>query len=256
MIVDYSGAYPGAAALKAAGVTDIARYFNSGHAKCITKEEAQDAHANGLGIIAICETTASWLLSDPSILIQTVEDCENTANEVGVPFRALYCAADFNVQTAEYGAIANAMFIIAGKIGPSRVGIYGDYGLCSYMHTRNPSMWIWQTEAWSGTNEAPFAHIIQTLKQVYIAGTQADVDLHSPQVNDYGQWPAPQNTGGRMATLDAQDIQTLERLVSTQLSLHDASNRTSLEQFIQQQIAGVATQIESKVIAAIQAEKS
>lgn len=245
MIVDYSGPFPGGVALKNAGVTDIARYFNSGHSKCITQAEASGAHAVGLGIIALCETTADWLIQSANEVRTTALDCQRTAQQTGVSLRALYCAADWDVPESQYPTVNAGLASVATVIGGNRVGLYAKRELLLYVQERNPGMWFMESAGWDDGPLPDFVHLAQTQEQTVINGTQCDIDVANKA--DYGQWPAPV-TGGTMATLDKDDMDALAKM--EQHIIH------TLEAHIDQALTDHNAAMEQKITAAIQAAKS
>ncbi|WP_157108622.1 DUF1906 domain-containing protein [Aldersonia kunmingensis] len=189
--LDYAAGRPGGAAIRAAGYDFVVRYLTSGGptlpGKQLTPAEAADLRAHGISIVSNWETWANRMLdgfdagvADASAGLAHVLACGGRAD------RPIYFSADFDATPADQVPIDAYLRGAATVLSAENVGIYGGYWPVSRALDAGTADWVWQTDAWSGTNVETRRNIHQTLRQVVVNGVQCDVN--EAITVDFGQW--------------------------------------------------------------------
>lgn len=186
--VDYSSSFPGAAALKAAGVTFIARYLSpGGNPKNITKSEVNACLAAGLAICVVWETTATRILSGFAGGQSDATQADAMVKALGMAGIPIYFACDFDESPGQQAAVNAYLDGVASVIGRARTGIYGGYWPLKRALDAGKAKYGWQTYAWSGGNLDPRAQLYQYSNGHFLGGIQVDFD--KSEATDFGQWP-------------------------------------------------------------------
>lgn len=187
--VDYAFApRPDIAGLAAAGKRFACRYGGPGSlSKQLDAAEAQALGAAGIAVVANAEGSEGGLLGGWSVGVSWARSAQAHFARCGMPAgRPIYLSVDFDVQSGQWAAVADALRGAASIIGASRVGVYGGRRAIQWARRDGVAQWFWQTYAWSGGVWVPGNHIEQYHNGVRLAG--ADLDLDRALATDYGQW--------------------------------------------------------------------
>jgi hypothetical protein len=186
--VDYAFSQPDIPQLAAAGKVFACRYGGPGtEGKWLRLDEAMELAANGIGIVANAEGSASGLLGGYSVGVSWAKSALSWFRSCGMPDgRPVYLSVDFDVTSAQWPVVADALRGAGSVLGPQWVGVYGGRRAIEWAARDGVAKWYWQTYAWSGGYWVPGVHIQQYRNGVQLAG--ADCDLNRGMVADYGQW--------------------------------------------------------------------
>jgi hypothetical protein len=215
--VDFSGGRPGGAALKDAGYSFACRYVFDGSpdlpAKLLTKAEADDLLANGVGPVSNYESTGTDATAGYQQGVLDANDAAaNHAAAGGPSDRPIYFSLDWDEAPSDDAAVFDYFRGIASVIGLARTGVYGGYWIIKRLLDAGLVTWAWQANAWSADPEGlaplgpnqnyldPRANILQLLGQVTVGGVQCDVDV--AYTADFGQWnyvASEPNSGGNVS---------------------------------------------------------
>jgi hypothetical protein len=184
--LDYSWGRPDLDEVKQQGYTFVARYASL-TTKGITKAEANDLYAHGLGIVLVYESYAGRAKEGRIAGYADGRTALTNAHVIGFPdSRPIYFAVDFNGTPADQLVIDEYLRGAAAVIGASRVGVYGSYYVVERCWKNGSAKWFWQTYAWSTGLVSPHAHFLQYLNGQKVGG--ADVDLNESKQADFGAW--------------------------------------------------------------------
>lgn len=205
--VDYSFDRPTSPqALHSAGKRFAARYLAiPPNGKIITRAEADGLAKAGLWIVVAWEQSGTGATSPEDAARQVLSQAE----ALGIPHgRPIYAAADFDVQSGDYGHVKDWITRFHKALGGKYDGraLYGSYYLIKTGLDQGWLKWGWQTYAWSGNNRDPRAQLYQYSNGHVVAG--CDVDYDRAYTADYGQWmpgKLPAETEDDMA-LDHDDV--------------------------------------------------
>lgn len=186
--LDYAGSSPGAAAVKAAGFSFVARYLSRYSAKTIKKPEYDDMTGNGVGVVLVFEDYANQALNGYAQGVSDAQVALAQANALGWPAdRPIHFAVDFDIAPDQKPVAGEYMKGVASVIGLSRTGAYGGYWWIKYCDENNlaaPNA-RWQAVAWSGGMIHPTATLFQQLAGTNVNGT--DCDINQQLKADFGQ---------------------------------------------------------------------
>ncbi|WEG14171.1 DUF1906 domain-containing protein [Pullulanibacillus sp. KACC 23026] len=164
-------------ALKAAGVTHVARYLGTSW-KGLTADEVKAISDSGIKIVSVFETNptkSSYFTADQGK--QDAQAASKYANDLGQPHgTAIYFAVDYDAQGKDLGAILDYFNAIIGELKDYKVGAYGSYAVMQYLKQQSKIEYFFQTYAWSNGQVCDFAHLYQYQNGVNIAGVNADRD--------------------------------------------------------------------------------
>lgn len=186
--VDYAGAHPAPAQLKAAGMRFACRYAGPGGTwKHAGKSEIDALRAAGIAIVANAEGAADGLLGGDVAGRSWAIDAEQAWADLGMPpARPIYFSVDFNANATHWARLDDAFRGIAKVIPLARIGVYGGYGTIAHFAQNGLARWFWQTYAWSGGVWHARTHIHQTRNHVTLGS--GIVDFDTAMTADYGQW--------------------------------------------------------------------
>lgn len=186
--VDYAESSPDPNGLYTAGKRFAVRYGGpGGDWKHLTSSEAVALDAAGLAIVANAEGTADGLLGGWSSGVDWASRGDAHFRSLGMPAgRPIYLSVDFDVTSAQWPRVAEALRGAASVIGANRVGVYGSHDVMRWARRDWVAAWFWQTYAWSNGVWATGNHIEQYRNGVIVAGGQ--VDLCRAMMANYGQW--------------------------------------------------------------------
>jgi hypothetical protein len=161
LAADYSFAHPEPESFKPAGYDVVLRYVSHTTAKNLTHAEAKALRQAGLSIGLVWETTADRATGGEAAADQDRDSAETMAADIGYPKTCvIFYAVDEDVSPDA----VNDYFagLATGSTHP--VGVYGSLRVCEGMRSEGHVTYLWQTEAWSGTDVSKHAHIYQRVK--------------------------------------------------------------------------------------------
>src|SRR5664280_1562093 len=157
--LDYSSGRPNVDAAKQQGYSFVARYLAvDGGSKLITKTEADQIRAHGLGLVLVYEQYAGRAKEGRAAGKADGQTALTQARLVGFP----------------------------DSIGANRVGVYGSYAVVERCFTNGSARFFWQTYAWSAGKISTHTHILQYSNGRTVGG--ASVDLNESKQADFGAW--------------------------------------------------------------------
>jgi Rv2525c-like, glycoside hydrolase-like domain len=183
-----------ASALRKAGKSFAIGYLSYDESKNLTRSTVDLYHRNGIGVVAIWETTAQRCFSGSAGGVADAREAALQASRLGMPNGRpiIFGPADFDAPESAQGAI-NDYFRGVGKVlGLARTWGYLGYWPGKRALDAGAISGLWQTYAWSGGNLDHRAVLYQYRNEVRIGGV--DCDLDRALKPDYGQWflpPAP-----------------------------------------------------------------
>lgn len=187
--VDFSGTYPAAEALRAAGRDFVVRYVSRpGRAKNLTPAEVSYWRSQGIDIAIVFELTAGRALEGRAAGRDDAAAGRDQVRNLGGPWDpVIYFAVDVDVtSTAQMDAVGEYLAGAAEAIGLPQVGVYGEYDVIEYASARDRARWFWQTYAWSGGRLHAAAHLYQYRNAQSIGGVA--VDFTRAYRDNFGQW--------------------------------------------------------------------
>lgn len=200
--------------LVAAGKHFIVGYVSRDPSKNITRAECDAAHAAGITVCLVWETTSTRALSATGGGMVDGREARRQATALDFPAdRPIYVAVDFDATAAE---LLTAVGPYLRAFGPTAlVGVYGGLRTVKYALDHHFAAYGWQTYAWSQdihhvVQWDPRAQVRQYSNGYHLAGH--DTDLDRAYVADFGQWPAPQpadTQGDAVAGFDKDDAHFL-----------------------------------------------
>jgi hypothetical protein len=198
--LDYSFGRPDLDAVKEQGYSFVARYLAvDGGSKLITKTEADQIRAHGLGLVLVYEQYAGRAKEGRAAGAADGQTALTQARSVGFPDTGpVYFAVDYETTGADQAVIDEYLRGAADSIGAKRVGVYGSYAVVERCFTNGSARFFWQTYAWSAGKVSTHAHLLQYSNGQTVGG--ASVDLNESKQADFGAWgiPAPVPTPAPM----------------------------------------------------------
>jgi hypothetical protein len=184
---DYSGSFPGVAALKAANVSAVLRYVGGDGGKHLSAAEAQACLAAGIDVGGVNETTAQRALSGFSAGFADARNgLADLTAKCGQPARCIGLAVDFDASGTQLsGPIRDYFRGACNAVGVDRVKVYGGVNAVKYILDQKLATYAWQAAAWSGGRVDPRAGLLQTIGGRSIGGT--DCDVNTILKPDFGQ---------------------------------------------------------------------
>jgi hypothetical protein len=157
--------------------------------KNLTVAEANRLRAADLGLVAVYQTTADFMLQGFGRGVRAAREATSDAARYGLPAgRPIYYALDIDpraLTAAQRNAINAFLDGAASVTGRGRVGVYGGWLAIEQLVPENAAFG-WQTYAWSRGAVSGLAHLYQYRNGVTICG--GEVDLCRSLKPDYGQW--------------------------------------------------------------------
>lgn len=184
---DYASARPDLDALKAAGCF-VARYVCAVvGTKIITRKEADDIRAHGLGLVLVYEQYIYRPREGRSAGHADAVVALAQARAAGFPEdRPIYFAVDFDARPAEQPVIDEYLRGAAEVMGLARTGVYGGINLIDRCWASKTATWFWQTGAWSYGKESVHANFVQMTAQNGTVIGGAKVDINETRQADWG----------------------------------------------------------------------
>lgn len=186
-------------ALIAAGCQVVCRYLSRpGWPKNLTRTEADELLAAGIGIVLNFETTADFMLGGYAAGLADARSARAQAAALGASTDArIYYSADFDASSEQIPAVLDYLHGAADAEGSkSLVGAYG--GLAIVEAAADAGFACWQTVAWSSGVWDPRAVLRQTGQQRAVGGVTVDVnDIIS--LDALGAWTPGGSTVGTIS---------------------------------------------------------
>jgi hypothetical protein len=196
-VLDYSGGFPGAQAIRAAGYAGAVRYIGfPGRRKCTTREELDDFTAHQLGMALIFEDTLTTWRTGRAGGQRSALSARTHADSIGWPAaHPIYFATDQDVVTAaEFAEMVEYLRGAGDVLGAGLVGVYGEADAIDRAREAGVASWFWQTAAWSRGRRTA-CNLYQHVGTVYVGGVACDV-------NDVNTVAWGQHTGSSITTLE------------------------------------------------------
>ncbi len=170
-----------------AGMAFAARYaVPTLPGKSLTRNEVDAAHWAGVSIMPIYETTGTTWRGGRAQGVIDGKQAFNALSALDAPSGiTCYHAVDEQITSVNLPWIDEWVAGIAFGSWPYDVGIYGQYLLMEHLHSRFPSVKLWQTPAWSFGQVSDHINVLQGGKFTF-AGIDCDHDTAVTQA--FGQW--------------------------------------------------------------------
>ena len=186
--IDYASARPNLDEVKNDGFVFVARYVcGLVGTKVITKAEADDIRAHGLGLVLVYEQYIERPLEGRVAGAQDAIVALAQSIAAGFPKdKPIYFAVDFDARPAQQPAIDEYLRGAAEVLGLSRVGVYGGINLIDRCFASKTASFYWQTGAWSYGKESVHANFVQmtSLNGTVVGGQK--VDINETRKDDWG----------------------------------------------------------------------
>lgn len=187
---DYSFSRPNIATLVSLGIKFAARYYSTpGNAKNLTSAEVFALTAYGIDIVSVFETSAGAAGGGFAAGRAAATSAGAQARALKQPLgTCIYYAVDYDANTADVAPYFEGIYSVHNGYS---VGVYGGYYVCSGIRNLHPSIYTWQTAAWSGGKILPGVHIYQN---AHTFNGLPDLDVNYAYQENYGGWKhaAPQ----------------------------------------------------------------
>lgn len=181
--------------------------------KMVTRTEVLAAHASGVDVGLIYETTGATWRGGVAGGTADGEAARQALESLGAPHSvACYHAVDSQVADSDMWLVRGWLTRIRDVMKPYRTGVYGQASVIDMAHTLDPAISRWQTQAWSAGRVSQWTEILQ-LGSTSIAGINIDLDL--AYLPDFGQWyanPAKQPQPQKGDTMITGHVNALETL--------------------------------------------
>jgi hypothetical protein len=200
LVLDYAGG-PGTgpdghvsgAVLKANGVDAVCRYLyglgTSLQYKQLTKPEAKDLQANGIGIVSNFEQGTQNCLGGFSQGVIDAKAGDSVHKSCGGPDNAvIYFSVDYDAPESDQPVINEYFKGIASVIDLQRTAAYGGYWIIKRLFDAGLIVKGWQTEAWSGNNIDSRISLLQRNGLGYKSVDRVQTDINEAHTDDYGAW--------------------------------------------------------------------
>jgi Domain of unknown function (DUF1906) len=222
-LVDYSFAWPGIPALKAAGKQGVFRYLTGTTtaaygSKNLTPRESAELQAAGLSVTSNFESSAGFMLSSYDAGAKAAAAAARQHAWCGGPDqRPIYFSLDVNATYDQWKQAKAFLQGCASAIGWDRVGMYGGLFQLDWAAKELGMRWLWQSLGWSYGTTSPHALVKQYKNGVTLGNGTVDYDR--AVVADWGQW---NTTGGAMSAAgpehwDTADVGRFRELLSSWL---------------------------------------
>lgn len=186
---DFDASNMNYAVLGASGYQFVMRYVvPSIPGKMITRQEITNAHAAGIDVGFIYETTGTTWQGGYIAGVTDANAARTALASIGAPSgTTVYHAVDSQVPDAELPTVLDWLNGLEHAQPPYFPGIYGQYSVMEAVAAHAAHIQLWQTDAWSNGATFPFLDLYQS-GTAGINGIQVDRD--AAYTDDFGQWAA------------------------------------------------------------------
>lgn len=217
--------------LRASGFRFAMRYVvPSIPGKMITRQEITNAHAAGVDVGFIYETTGTTWQGGYIAGVDDANAARTALASIGAPSGiTVFHAVDSQVPDSELPTVLDWLNGLEHAHPPWYPGIYGQYSVMTAVAGHAPHIPLWQTTAWSAGRVFPALDLYQ-FGTSGVNGIQVDRDIAF--TDDFGQWSASPpplsqekdyqmvilrytDTAGKVATFTYNGT-TVRRIVSEQ----------------------------------------
>lgn len=182
---DYSGGYPGGAALRAAGFAIVIRYVGLGSpGKRITAAEYRDLVANGIQVLLVAELGVHDAEGGYPAGVVNAQAALADARRLGIPDSVgIAAACDEHLTTAQITTCVDYVRGFHDVLGQGRTGAYGFAEFVDAVHAQGYAGWWWKAGAAPTAAESTWVSFwqqntgTQTVNHVAV-----DIDLQYHQV--------------------------------------------------------------------------
>jgi hypothetical protein len=240
--LDYAGGRISGADLKANGIAFVCRYLSDGGSglpgKQLLPNEFADLVNNGIAVVFNWETTSNFMLGGYSAGVADAQTALAYVRSLpGAPSNpVVYFSCDFDEAPNQDTPIEQYLQGAANVLGGMQfVGIYGSYYICTRAQATVGVKYIWQTEAWSGSNITAAVNIMQRNGLGYQTIDGVECDINEAHTDDYGQFlpappapptPAPSTGGGAfMALTDQQQSDLFNAVMGIAALIFDTNGQ-------------------------------
>lgn len=179
---DYSWARPSPAAMRAAGITVVARYLHDSP-KGLTRPEADALHAQGIGIVLNYEALSGNHLLGAGQGAADGAEARRLAAALGAPNVPIYFSCDREVSA---GMVPTVLaYLNAADSAAHQSRCYAQYAVCEAFG--RPA---WQTLAWSYGRMSQHAVLYQYAIDQTFQGSAVDYDTVLDRSQLGAWWPA------------------------------------------------------------------
>ena len=206
-VIDFSAAFPSAAAIKAAGHDGVVAYISPARAswmkaKPLTKTKVAEYKAAGLKIAVVWQyggADAPDAMRGAAGGKADAEAAQKQLTAIGLSGHPVYFAVDFDISLAQWNATAVAYFRAAvGVLGKQRVGIYGHSKVAHWameddvVATVAPGRVLgWVTNSWSnGATGAAYSTLYQGTHNVP-GPDSVQIDINTVRHPEWGHRAIP-----------------------------------------------------------------
>jgi hypothetical protein len=143
---DYSGGYPGGAALRAAGIAGVIRYVGLGSSsKRITRAEYLDLVANGIEVRLVAELGTHDAEGGYAAGVANARAALADARALGIPDTVgIAAACDEHLTSAQVPTAVQYAHGFADVLGTDRAGAYGFAEFVDAVHAADIVGWWWK----------------------------------------------------------------------------------------------------------------
>lgn len=160
---DYSGGYPGGAALKAAGYTGVIRYVGVGSAgKRITAAEYKDLVTHGLKVLLVCELNTHDAEGGYNAGHAKATAALADARALGIPDSVgIAAACDEHLTASQIPTTVDYVRGFRDVLGLARTGAYGFAEFVDAVHAKGYAAWWWKCGSAPTASESTWVNIWQ-----------------------------------------------------------------------------------------------
>src|SRR5574340_1012652 len=164
----------------------ICRYLSDGGeqlpGKQLLPDEAASYLEHDIALVSNWESWADRMREGEQAGREDAGRAGDWHNHCGGPDHGvIYFSCDYDAPEGDQGAIDDYLRACIDVLGADRVGLYGGYWPLSRAKVAMPSLRLWQTLAWSGSNRCDGLNMLQRIGFVTVGGAQCDVnEIHTP----------------------------------------------------------------------------
>lgn len=160
--------------------------------KMVTRDEIDAAHAAGVNVGFVYETTGTTWQGGRSAGMDDGRAANNAMLSLGVPHGlTCYHAIDSQVADSQLSTVTDWIIGLHDAMTDYHIGIYGQFSVMDWILSHEVDVMLWQTTAWSDGNVSPYIELFQSGQSMQSGIT---FDLDTQHQADAGFWDAPSVT--------------------------------------------------------------